>query len=248
MKIIFITLFPEFIQAALGFSIMKRAVEKDLLQVEVINPRDFTQDKHRTVDDKPFGGGTGMLLKAEPFYLAIAAAKKQLPSARIIALVPAGEVFSQDKAAAMAGAEELIFLCGHYEGFDERIFAWVDEQLSIGDYVLTGGELPALVVVDAVARYLPGVLGKEESIVEESFHEGLLEYPQYTAPPEFQGLAVPEVLRGGNHRVIRNWRRREALQRTYSRRPDILARARLSREDRKLLLDILMTDGKETNG
>ena len=211
MNFLFITLFPEFIEQATSFSIIKRAVEQGLLTVSCINPRDFTHDKHKTVDDTPFGGGVGMVLKVEPFAAAIREAKSLLPNAAVVALCPGGNTLNQSIVEKLAeSGHDLIFLCGHYEGFDERIFALVDERISIGDYVLTGGELPALVVMDAVARYIPGVLGKEESASEESFSEGLLEYPQYTRPVVFEGLEVPEVLRGGNHALIKEWRRKEA--------------------------------------
>lgn len=234
MNFLFITLFQEFIEQATCFSIIKRAVEQGLLTVSCINPRDFTHDKHKTVDDTPFGGGVGMVLKVEPFVAAIKEAKRLLPNAAVIALCPGGVTLNQNIVEQFAeSGRDLIFLCGHYEGFDERIFAWVDEKISIGDYVLTGGELPALVVMDAVARYIPGVLGKEESAAEESFSEGLLEYPQYTRPVVFEGMEVPAVLRGGNHALIKEWRRKEALRATYQHRPDLLNKAVLDKEDGK---------------
>ncbi len=245
MNFLFVTLFPEFIEQATCFSIIKRAVEQGLLTVSCINPRDFTYDKHKTVDDTPFGGGVGMVLKVEPFVAAIKEAKLLLPNAEVIALCPGGNTLNQRIVEKLAESDrDLIFLCGHYEGFDERIFAWVDEKISIGDYVLTGGELPALVVMDAVARYVPGVLGKEESASEESFSEALLEYPQYTRPVIFEGMEVPEVLRGGNHALIKEWRRKESLRATYKNRPDLLSKANLSKEDGKLLLAVI----KETKG
>ncbi|MHC1717882.1 MAG: tRNA (guanosine(37)-N1)-methyltransferase TrmD [Acidaminococcaceae bacterium] len=249
MNFLFITLFPEFIEQATCFSIIKRAVEQGLLSVSCINPRDFTHDKHKTVDDTPFGGGVGMVLKVEPFAAAIKEAKRLLPNAAVVALCPGGNTLNQNIVEQFAAAgNDLIFLCGHYEGFDERIFAWVDEKISIGDYVLTGGELPALVVMDAVARYIPGVLGKEESASEESFSEGLLEYPQYTRPVVFEDMEVPEVLRGGNHALIKEWRRKEALRATYKNRPDLLNKAVLNKEDGKLLLAIIKETKGENNG
>ena len=249
MNFLFITLFPEFIEQATSFSIIKRAVEQGLLTVSCINPRDFTHDKHKTVDDTPFGGGVGMVLKVEPFAAAVKEAKRLLPNAAVIALCPGGNTLNQNIVERFAEADrDLIFLCGHYEGFDERIFAWVDERISIGDYVLTGGELPALVVMDAVARYIPGVLGKEESASEESFSEGLLEYPQYTRPVVFEGMEVPEVLRGGNHALIKEWRRKEALRATYKQRPDLLNKAALNKEDGRLLLDVIIETKGENNG
>ena len=249
MNFLFITLFPEFIEQATCFSIIKRAVEQGLLTVSCINPRDFTHDKHKTVDDTPFGGGVGMVLKVEPFAEAIKEAKRLLPNAAVVALCPGGNTLNQKIVERFAkSGRDLIFLCGHYEGFDERIFAWVDEKISIGDYVLTGGELPALVLMDAVARYIPGVLGKEESASEESFSEGLLEYPQYTRPVVFGGMEVPEVLRGGNHALIKEWRRKEALRATYKNRPDLLNKAALNKDDGKLLLAVIKETKGENNG
>ncbi len=249
MNFLFITLFPEFIEQATSFSIIKRAVEQGLLTVSCINPRDFTHDKHKTVDDTPFGGGVGMVLKVEPFAEAIKEAKRLLPNAAVVALCPGGNTLNQNIVEQFAeSGRDLIFLCGHYEGFDERIFAWVDAKISIGDYVLTGGELPALVVMDAVARYIPGVLGKEESASEESFSEGLLEYPQYTRPVVFDGMEVPEVLRGGNHALIKEWRRKEALRATYKNRPDLLNKAALNKDDGKLLLAVIKETKGENNG
>lgn len=249
MNFLFITLFQEFIEQATCFSIIKRAVEQGLLTVSCINPRDFTHDKHKTVDDTPFGGGVGMVLKVEPFVAAIKEAKRLLPNAAVIALCPGGVTLNQNIVEQFAeSGRDLIFLCGHYEGFDERIFAWVDEKISIGDYVLTGGELPALVVMDAVARYIPGVLGKEESADEESFSEGLLEYPQYTRPVVFEGMEVPAVLRGGNHALIKEWRRKEALRATYQHRPDLLNKAVLDKEDGKMLLAVIKETKGDNNG
>ncbi|HIU63508.1 MAG TPA: tRNA (guanosine(37)-N1)-methyltransferase TrmD [Candidatus Avacidaminococcus intestinavium] len=239
MRFTFITLFPEFIKQATEFSIIKRAIDSGRIEVAWVNPRDFTEDKHNTVDDTPFGGGAGMVLKVEPFYLAIQQAKKSMPNAKVIALCPGGTTFSQHKANELAHEyEEAIFLCGHYEGFDERIFCWVDEIISIGDYVLTGGELPALVVLDAVARLIPGVLGKLESTVEESFSDNLLEYAQYTRPVEFKGMIVPPVLREGNHSLIGKWRRKDALKKTLDSRPDLLRRVNLKKEDMALFHEI----------
>ena len=190
-----------------------------------------------------------MVLKVEPFAEAIKEAKRLLPNAAVVALCPGGNTLNQKIVEKFAEAgRDLIFLCGHYEGFDERIFAWVDEKISIGDYVLTGGELPALVVMDAVARYIPGVLGKEESASEESFSEGLLEYPQYTRPVVFGGMEVPEVLRGGNHALIKEWRIKEALRATYKNRPDLLNKAALNKDDGKLLLAVIKETKGENNG
>lgn len=247
MRFLFITLFPEQIEQAAGHSIIKRAVDAGLVEVSCINPRDFATDRHRTVDDTPFGGGAGMVLKPEPMVAAISMAKQQLPAARVIAMCPGGRTLKQDIVEEYArSGQDLILVCGHYEGFDERIFKWVDEKLSIGDYVLTGGELPALIVMDAVARFIPGVLGKMASAVEDSFSTGLLEYPQYTRPVEFEGLEVPEVLRNGNHALINRWRRKEALKATYLHRPDLLAE--LGKEDVLLLNEIKQELAGDNNG
>lgn len=247
MKFLFITLFPEQIEQAASHSIIKRAVEAGLLAVSCINPRDFTVDKHRTVDDTPFGGGAGMVLKPEPMVAAIRAAKQQLPEARVIAMCPGGRTLKQNIVEEYAeSGQDLILVCGHYEGFDERIFAWVDEKLSIGDYVLTGGELPALIVMDAVARFIPGVLGKMASAVEDSFSTGLLEYPQYTRPVIFEGLEVPEVLRNGNHALINRWRRKEAIKATWLQRPDLLDA--LDKSDARLLEEIKQELAGDTHG
>ena len=224
MKFLFITLFPEQIEQAASHSILKRAAAKGLIEVSCINPRDFTYDNHRTVDDTPFGGGAGMVLKPEPMVAAIRKAKEQLPNARVIAMCPGGRTLKQNIVEEYAhSGQDFIFVCGHYEGFDERIFHWVDEKLSIGDYVLTGGEMPALIVMDAVARFIPGVLGKLVSAEEDSFSTGLLEYPQYTRPVDFEGHVVPDVLRSGNHALINSWRLKESLKATYFIRPDLLS-------------------------
>ena len=223
MNFLFITLFPEQIEQAAAHSIIKRAADKGLISVSCINPRDFTTDKHRTVDDAPFGGGAGMVLKPEPMVAAIRKAKEQLPDAKVIAMCPGGRTLKQNIVEEYArNGQDIIFVCGHYEGFDERIFHWVDEKLSIGDYVLTGGEMPALIVMDAVARFIPGVLGKLVSAEEDSFSTGLLEYPQYTRPVDFEGMVVPEVLRNGNHALINRWRRKQSLKATYQLRPELL--------------------------
>lgn len=223
MKFLFVTLFPEQIEQAAAHSILQRAAKKGLVEISCINPRDFTHDNHRTVDDTPFGGGAGMVLKPEPMVAAIRKAKEQLPNARVIAMCPGGRTLKQSIVEEYAHCgQDFIFVCGHYEGFDERIFHWVDEKLSIGDYVLTGGEIPALIVMDAIARFIPGVLGKLVSAEDDSFSTGLLEYPQYTRPVNFEGLEVPEVLRNGNHALIANWRLQESIKATYFVRPDLL--------------------------
>lgn len=232
MKFIFVTLFPEMIEQVAATSIIGRAQKAGLLQVSCINPRIYTHDNHRTVDDTPFGGGAGMVLKPEPFITAILAAKEQLPGARVVVMTPGGRTFKQGIAEEYVNAQQdFIFVCGHYEGFDERIFSFVDEKLSIGDFVLTGGEMPALMVMDAVARLILGVLGKFASTEEESFSSGLLEYPQYTKPASYMDMEVPEVLRNGNHQLIRQWRLKKSLIATYCLRPDMLT------EEQKGLLE-----------
>ena len=238
MKFVFVTLFPEQIEAAAGHSMLKRAMDMGIIEMECINPRDFSLDRHHSVDDAPFGGGVGMVLKPEPVVEAIRVAKAKAPGAPVIAMSPGGTTFKQSLAEEWAKNEEgLIFVCGHYEGFDERIYHWVDLKISIGDYVLTGGELPALLIMDAVSRFVPGVLGKLASAEEDSFSSGLLEYPQYTRPVVFEGMEVPEVLRSGNHALIARWRRKEALKATYLLRPDLLP-AELDTQDAKLLQEI----------
>ena len=238
MKFIFVTLFPEQIEAAAGHSMLKRAMDTGILQMECVNPRDFSLDRHHSVDDAPFGGGVGMVLKPEPVVEAIRVAKAKAPGAPVIAMSPGGCTFKQSLAEEWAKNEMgLIFVCGHYEGFDERIYHWVDLKISIGDFVLTGGEMPALMIMDAVSRFVPGVLGKLASAEEDSFSSGLLEYPQYTRPVEFEGMEVPEVLRSGNHKLIARWRRKQALKATYLLRPDMLPEEP-DKQDKKLLEDI----------
>ena len=238
MKFIFVTLFPEQIEAAADHSMLKRAMDMGILQMECVNPRDFSLDRHHSVDDAPFGGGVGMVLKPEPVVEAIRAARAKAPGAPVIAMSPGGCTFKQSLAEEWAKNEMgLIFVCGHYEGFDERIYHWVDLKISIGDFVLTGGEMPALMIMDAVSRFVPGVLGKLASEEEDSFSSGLLEYPQYTRPVVFEGMEVPEVLRSGNHKLIARWRRKQALKATYLLRPDMLPEE-LDKQDKKLLEEI----------
>ena len=223
MLIDIITLFPEMF-GAFNDSIIKRAVDNGILKINFTQLRDFSFDKHKHVDDAPFGGGSGMVLKPEPMYRAVrhVLASTENLKRRIIITDPAGKTFNQDKAKELATFERLIFICGHYEGFDARIYDLADEIISIGDYVLTGGELPAMVIVDAVARMLPNVLGSAESAETDSFFDGILSYPQYTRPRDFEGKLVPEVLLSGNHAEIKKWRMEQALKLTKSRRPDLL--------------------------
>lgn len=235
MKINIITIFPDMFTAPFNHSIMKRAQEKKILTIETVNPRDFAQDKHQMVDDYPFGGGAGMVLKPEPMFAAVESLKTS-GKKRVLLMCPSGQPFTQEKAKELAQYDELIFLCGHYEGFDARITDnLVDEAISIGDYVLTGGEIPAMVVIDAVARMLNGVLGSGESAIGDSFYNGLLEYPQYTRPREFRGMSVPEILLSGDHAKIKKWRHNESLKKTFLNRPDLLEKTTLSADDKKYL-------------
>ncbi len=221
MKIDVLTLFPAMFAGPLDESIIKRARQKGLLDLNIHQLRDWTHDRHKTVDDKPFGGGPGMLMKVEPLFEAIESLKRA--ESKVILLSPSGRQFNQRIAQDLAEQQDLLLVTGHYEGFDERIReALADDDLSIGDYVLTNGALPAMVVIDAVARLLPGVLGDDESSRDESFSHGLLEYPQYTRPAEFRGMKVPDVLLSGNHAAIEKWRRAQAQLRTENRRPDLL--------------------------
>jgi tRNA (guanine37-N1)-methyltransferase len=221
MKIDVLTLFPAMFAGPLDESIVKRAREAGLLDLKIHNLRDWTHDRHKTVDDRPFGGGPGMLLKVEPLFEAIESLQRE--KTKVILLSPSGRKFTQEIARELAQSEVLLLVCGSYEGFDERVReALADDELSIGDYVLTNGALPAMVVIDAVARLLPGVLGDDESSHDESFSHGLLEYPQYTRPAEFRGMKVPEVLLSGNHAEIEKWRREQAKLRTEKQRPDLL--------------------------
>jgi tRNA (guanine37-N1)-methyltransferase len=240
-----ITLFPEMIAPVLETSMLKRAREKGLLEVTVHNLRDYTQDKHKVADDMPYGGGAGMVMKAEPILRALDEIRRPYDERgerlRIMYPSPQGRPFTQAYARELAAdSRRLVILCGHYEGIDERVRLLLKpEEVSVGDYVLTGGELPALILIDAASRLIPGVLGDPASVVEESFAEPLLEYPQYTRPAEVRGLPVPEVLLSGHHEAIRRWRRKEALRATYEKRPDLLKDRELTVEDRQLLDDII---------
>jgi tRNA (guanine37-N1)-methyltransferase len=242
MKFDILTLFPNMFSSPLRESILGKAVEKGLIQIQTINIRDFTLDKHQVVDDAPYGGGQGMVMKVEPIARAIESIKSQNRSAWTIYLTPQGKPFHQDLARRLSTQPHLVLLCGRYEGVDERAREiFIDEEISIGDYVLTGGELAAMVLIDAVSRFVPGVLGSDRSAEEDSFLNSLLEYPQYTRPVDFRGSRVPEVLLSGNHSAIFLWRRREAIRRTSLRRPDLLARANLTEEDKRLLEEVLQS-------
>lgn len=238
MKFHILTLFPEMVMNGLNTSIIGRAVAKELLSIEAVNIRDYAFNKHQSVDDYPYGGGAGMLMQAEPVYLAYKAVeeKTEKKKLRVVYLSPQGDTFTQKMAEELAQEEDLVLLCGHYEGIDERVLEEiVTDYVSIGDYVLTGGELPAMVLIDAISRLVPGVLKNEESAQFESFHDNLLEYPQYSRPEEWMGKKVPSVLLSGHHANIEIWRREQSLQRTYERRPDLLDRAFLSEKDKKFL-------------
>lgn len=240
MKCDIITIFPEIFDAYLAESILKRAIQKKLIEIKVHNLRDFTRDRHKTVDDYPYGGGPGMVMKPEPFFNAIESIKTNGVERCIIMLSPQGKVFNHDMALSLSKERRrLLFICGRYEAIDERVREnLVDEEISIGDYILTGGELPALVIIDTIVRLIPGVLGDERSKEEESFTWGILDYPHYTRPPEYRGLRVPDVLLSGNHKEIAKWRRKEALRHTMRRRPDLLKKASLTDEDYKLIEEI----------
>ncbi|SFH69415.1 tRNA (guanine37-N1)-methyltransferase [Selenomonas ruminantium] len=239
MRIDMVTIFPEMFAGPFGDSITKRAVDNGILDIHFTNFRDYTEDKHHHVDDTPFGGGAGMVIKPEPMYKAVrdvlAKTEEFAANRRVLIMDPSGPTFTQAKAKELAGYEQLVFICGHYEGFDARIYKLADEAISIGDFILTGGELPAMVITDAVSRMLPGVLGAPDSAPTDSFYDGLLEFPQYTRPREFEGMAVPEVLLSGNHAKIRQWRREQSLLVTKKYRPDLLEKAELSEKDRIFL-------------
>ena len=228
-----LTLFPEMIEGMLNQSILKRAIEKKIIEVNIINFRDFSTNKHSTVDDYAYGGGAGMLISVEPIHLAM----KTIPNidkAYKILTSPSGNVYNQNKAEKLSKLDHIVIVCGHYEGIDNRILDYIDEEISIGDYVLTGGEIPACAIIDSIARLVPGVIS-DESIVGESFTMGLLEYPQYTRPPVFLDKEVPEVLLSGHHENIRKWRHEQSLIRTAKNRPDLLEKAELTENDKKVL-------------
>ncbi|MDR7076310.1 tRNA (guanine37-N1)-methyltransferase [Neobacillus niacini] len=241
MKIDVLTIFPDMFSGVFGHSILKKAAEKSAVQYNVVNFRDYADNKHQTVDDYPYGGGAGMVLKPQPLFDAVASLKEQADSdkTRVILLCPQGKQYDQKMAEELASEEHLIFVCGHYEGYDERIREHVvTDEISIGDYVLTGGELGAMVVIDSVVRLLPEVLGNQESHMKDSFSTGLLEHPHYTRPSDFRGMKVPEVLLQGNHKLIEEWRNKEALRRTLVRRPDLLEKIELTKEQEKWLNEI----------
>lgn len=234
------TVFPELVNSYLSTSVIGRARQAGLLDVRLHDPRDHAPDRHRTTDDAPYGGGGGMVMKPEPMFASVRSAlADDLGHTPVILLTPQGRPFGQGRARALAALPRVALICGRYEGVDERIRAdLATEEISIGDYVVTGGELPALIVIDAISRCLPGVLGDQDAADDDSHAAGLLEYPHYTRPPEFEGLRVPEVLLSGDHARIAEWRRRESLRRTWLRRPDLLGRAHLTHQDRAWLLEL----------
>lgn len=243
MKIDILTLFPEIFDNIFNWSIIGRAVKKELVKLNCINIRDFSKDKHRRVDDYPFGGGPGMVMKPEPIYEAIDSVREDC--SKVIYLSPKGKVYNQKTANRLSNEAHLILICGHYEGIDNRIIEnYVDEVISIGDYVLTGGEIPTMVLLDSIVRLIPGVLTSEESFIEESHYDGLLEYPQYTRPREFKGHSVPSILLTGDHKRIEEWKMYKALKNTYLYRRDLLEKRDLTSKERELL-EIIIAENKE---
>ncbi|OGO19700.1 MAG: tRNA (guanosine(37)-N1)-methyltransferase TrmD [Chloroflexi bacterium RBG_16_50_11] len=247
MRIDILTLFPQMFEAPFGFGIFKRAIDNGLVSINLINIRDYSHDKHHTVDDYPYGGGAGMVMKPEPIFEAVEAIKAGLDDTGValpvVLLTPQGRLFSHKVAQELSQHPHIVLICGHYEGVDERVIEHLaTDTISIGDYVLTGGELPAMVVADAVLRLVPGVLGSEESPLDDSHASGLLEYPQYTRPADFRGWEVPEILLSGNHARIAKWRREQIIKRTLEKRPELLDKAALGLEDKKLVKRIMHTD------
>lgn len=241
MKIDVLTLFPEMFTGVFGSSILKKAEEKQAASYNVVNFREFSDNKHGTVDDYPYGGGAGMVLKAQPIFSAVEHLQERSEKKpRVILLCPQGERYTQRKAEELAKEDYLIFVCGHYEGYDERIREHiVTDEISLGDYVLTGGELGAMVIIDSVVRLLPGVLGNEDSPIKDSYSSGLLEHPHYTRPYDFRGYKVPDTLMSGNHKLIEEWRMKESLRRTWQRRPDLLEHIELTPQEKKWLEEII---------
>ncbi|VYT74630.1 tRNA (guanosine(37)-N1)-methyltransferase TrmD [Clostridium tertium] len=233
MKINILTLFPEMFDI-FNHSIIGKAKDKGIVKIEAINIRDFTKNKHKKVDDYPYGGGAGMVMAPQPLVDSIRNTRKE-NKGKVIFLGPRGKTFNQEMAKNLSTEDELIFVCGHYEGIDERVYKYIDEEISLGDFILTGGEMAAIPVIDSILRLKSGVLGKDESYEDESFSEGVLEYPQYTRPEEFEGDKVPEVLLSGHHENIRKWRRAKSLNITREKRPDLYSKITLSKEDKKIL-------------
>jgi len=239
MRIDILTLFPEMFTALLDHSMIRRALDKDLLNSSLVNIRDFAANKHLQVDDYPYGGGAGMVMKPDVLWAAVRSIRTE--DSWTIFLSPQGKTLKQSKVQELAEKEHLILICGHYEGIDERVMGLVDEEISVGDYVLTGGELPAMILFDAVARLIPGVLGSDKSALEESFDQNLLEYPQYTRPRVFENMEVPDILLSGHHENIRRWRKKQSLLRTLLKRPDLLLQKEFDIEEKQLLEEILFS-------
>jgi tRNA (guanine37-N1)-methyltransferase len=250
MRIDILTLFPQMFEAPFGFSMFKRAIDNGLVNINLVNIRDYTHDKHHTADDYPYGGGAGMVMKPEPIFEAVEAIKDKLDdkdaALPVILLTPQGRLFSHKIAQELTQHPHIVLICGHYEGVDERVIEHLaTDTISIGDYVLTGGELPAMVVADAVLRLIPGVLGSEESPLDDSHASGLLEYPQYTRPADFHGWEVPDILLSGNHAQIAKWRREQIIKRTLEKRPELLDKADLGLEDKRLVKRMMHNDKKD---
>lgn len=235
MNIDIITIFPEFFQAFLDTSIIKRAIDQGLVEINMHQLRDYSHQKHNKIDDTPYGGGVGMLMQFPPFYDVIT--KLKTDQSYVIMLSPQGKVFNQKKATSLASHKHLILICGHYEGIDARIETFIDEEISIGDYVLTGGEIPAMILSDAVIRLIPGVI-QEASYQEDSLQNGWLKYPQYTKPETYKGHKVPEILRSGHHKNIEDWRQKESIKRTYLKRPDLIKKIKLTDQEKAILAEI----------
>ncbi|MBN1381936.1 MAG: tRNA (guanosine(37)-N1)-methyltransferase TrmD [Deltaproteobacteria bacterium] len=241
MRFDILSIFPEMFQSPFDASLIKKALEKGLIEIHLHDIRDYALDKHHVTDDTPYGGGGGMVMKVEPVERALASIIGEKAEAMVILMTPQGEVFNQGVAESLSSCDHIVIVCGHYEGLDERIRQYlIDREISIGDYVLTGGEFAAMVLVDAVSRLVPGVLGNSNSAVFDSFSTGLLEYPQYTRPAEYRGWKVPEVLLSGNHRQIDAWRKKASLKRTRSRRPDLLTKRHLTDDEKKILEELEM--------
>jgi tRNA (guanine37-N1)-methyltransferase len=243
MRFDVLSIFPEMLQSPLNYSLLKKAQEKGLIEIRLHNIRDWAEDKHKVTDDAPYGSGCGMVMKVEPVEKALGEIKNTKLNPLVVLMTPQGEMFNQEIASQFSHEKQIIIICGRYEGVDERIRQHLtDREISIGDYILTGGELSAMILVDAVSRLLPGVLGNDTSALNESFSQGLLEYPQYTRPAEYKKWKVPEILLSGNHAQIESWRKYESLKRTYKRRPDLLKKAKLAPKDEKILQKIKLED------
>jgi tRNA (guanine37-N1)-methyltransferase len=243
-----LTIFPEVLDSFLKFGNPSRAVDAELLKIESVDLRDFTEDRHKATDDYPYGGGSGMIMKPEPVVRAIRHVKEVAKDTRVVLMTPQGRLFDQPAAEDLARIESILLVCGRYEGFDERIVNFVDDEISVGDYILSGGETAAMVVIDAVSRLIPGVMGVDSHQDGESFYDGLLEYPQYTRPRDFEGLAVPRILLEGHHAKIKRWRKKQALARTLVRRPDLLNKRPRDSEEETLLEEIRSETAARVNG